>query len=98
MFQCVNVNCTALKIYFILVNHFPKKNCVYFNLSSINISWVLISVKIKYSFSVQYFLDMDGNGMIDFEEYVRVLATYCMYSKDEIMRFCFDSFDVDNSG
>ena len=41
---------------------------------------------------------MDGNGTIDFEEYVRVLATYCMYSKDEIMRFCFDSFDVDNSG
>lgn len=41
--------------------------------------------------------DLDGSGTIDFEEYVRVMATYCMYSKDEIMRFCFDCFDIDGS-
>ena len=43
-------------------------------------------------------IDLDGSGTIDFEEYICVMATYCMYSKNEIMRFCFDCFDVDGSG
>ena len=36
--------------------------------------------------------------MVDFDEYLCVMVTYCMYSKDEIMRFCFECFDVDQSG
>lgn len=43
-------------------------------------------------------IDLDGNGGIEFDEYVRVLATYCMFTKDEILRFCFECFDVDSSG
>lgn len=43
-------------------------------------------------------LDMDGSGAIEFDEYVRVLATYCMFTKDEILRFCFECYDVDGSG
>lgn len=43
-------------------------------------------------------IDLDGSGGIEFDEYVRVLATYCMFTKDEILRFCFECFDVDNSG
>ena len=43
-------------------------------------------------------IDLDGSGTIEFDEFVRVLATYCMFSKDEILRFCFDIFDVDHSG
>lgn len=26
-------------------------------------------------------IDLDGNGTIEFEEYVRVMATYCMFTK-----------------
>jgi hypothetical protein len=42
--------------------------------------------------------DLDGSGTIEFDEYVRVMATYCMFTKDEILRFCFECFDVDRSG
>jgi Ca2+-binding EF-hand superfamily protein len=43
-------------------------------------------------------IDLDGSGTIEFDEYVRVMATYCMFTKDEILRFCFECFDVDKSG
>lgn len=43
-------------------------------------------------------IDVDGSGTIEFDEYVLVLSTYCMFSKDEILRFCFECFDVDGSG
>ena len=53
----------------------------------------------SYFTPLLYFtIDLDGSGAIDFEEYICVMATYCMYSKNEIMRFCFDCFDVDGSG
>jgi hypothetical protein len=34
-------------------------------------------------------IDIDGSGTIEFDEYVRVMATYCMYSQDEILRFFY---------
>ena len=43
-------------------------------------------------------IDLDASGTIDFNEWVRVLATYCMFTKDEILRFCFECFDMDGSG
>jgi len=43
-------------------------------------------------------IDQDGSGTIEFEEYVCVMATYCMFTKDEIMTFCFECFDTDGSG
>jgi len=43
-------------------------------------------------------MGLDGSGTIEFDEYVRVMATYCMFTKDEILRFCFECFDVDQSG
>lgn len=43
-------------------------------------------------------IDLDGSGTIEFDEYVRVMATYCMFTRGEILRFCFDCFDVDKSG
>lgn len=50
------------------------------------------------SFFQLFSLDLDGSGTIEFDEYVRVMATYCMFTKDEILRFCFECFDVDGSG
>ncbi|EGB06889.1 hypothetical protein AURANDRAFT_17524, partial [Aureococcus anophagefferens] len=42
-------------------------------------------------------MDLDGSGTIEFDEFVAVLLTYCMYSKDDILRFCFDTYDRDHS-
>jgi Ca2+-binding EF-hand superfamily protein len=42
-------------------------------------------------------MDLDGSGTIEFDEFVAVLLTYCMYSKDDILRFCFDTYDLDHS-
>ena len=43
-------------------------------------------------------IDVDGSGTISFEEMIQVLAAYCMYSKEDILNFCFDTFDKDGSG
>jgi Ca2+-binding EF-hand superfamily protein len=43
-------------------------------------------------------IDIDASGTIDFEEFVHVMATYCMFTKEEILKFCFETFDVDGSG
>ena len=43
-------------------------------------------------------IDLDGSGTIEFEEYIMVCVTYCMYSKEDILRFCFECFDKDGSG
>ncbi|KAJ8602265.1 hypothetical protein CTAYLR_003655 [Chrysophaeum taylorii] len=43
-------------------------------------------------------MDVDGSKRIDFEEFVTISLVYCMYSKDDILKFCFDLFDADASG
>jgi len=43
-------------------------------------------------------IDVDGSGTIEFDEFVRVLSAYCMFTKDDILRFAFECFDVDGSG
>lgn len=43
-------------------------------------------------------MDLDGNDRIDFDEFVAVALMYCMYTKDDILKFCFDLFDLDNGG
>ena len=43
-------------------------------------------------------VDVNGNGLLDFSEYVRVFCLYCTYSKEEILKFTFDTFDADGSG
>lgn len=43
-------------------------------------------------------LDMHPTSVVEFDDYVRVICTYCMFTKDEILRFCFRCFDHDDSG
>ena len=43
-------------------------------------------------------IDLDGNGELDFEEFVHLCGTYAIYTKMEIARFIFDTFDADGSG
>ena len=42
--------------------------------------------------------DSDGSGEVDFNEFIGVCCTYCMLSKQELLRFTFDSFDLDQGG
>lgn len=67
----------------------------------IDISEFLEMIKEQKSpLTIQLFkkMDLDDNGAIDYEEYVYILCNYCMFTKDEILRFCFECFDLDNSG
>ena len=43
-------------------------------------------------------IDEDGSGEVDKNEFIGMMCIYCMYSKEEILRFTFDSFDDDKSG
>lgn len=43
-------------------------------------------------------LELAPSGVIDFDDYVRIIGTFCMFTKDEILKFCFRCFDHDDSG
>ncbi|KAJ1453141.1 hypothetical protein M885DRAFT_288194 [Pelagophyceae sp. CCMP2097] len=43
-------------------------------------------------------MDMDGDASISFDEYVCVALAYSTYTQDDILKFCFDTFDLDGSG
>lgn len=59
---------------------------------------MIVEPRSPYADSLFTLIDVDGSGSIDFEEMMQVLATYCMYSKEDILTFCFDVFDKDGSG
>jgi len=41
---------------------------------------------------------VDSASGIDFESFVSVSLVYCSYTKEDILKFCFDLFDKDDSG
>ena len=43
-------------------------------------------------------IDYDNNGCIDFEEWLIAMSTFAVYSQEQILRFCFETFDKDKSG
>ena len=43
-------------------------------------------------------LDMNGNGYIEYEEFVRAAVNKNIFLKEEILEFAFKFFDKDNSG
>ena len=43
-------------------------------------------------------IDFDNNGCIDFEEFLVAMSTFAVYTEEEILRFCFRTFDKDESG
>jgi hypothetical protein len=40
-------------------------------------------------------MDSGDKGNIDFHDFMRVCSTYCIYTRRDILKFCFDCFDVD---
>jgi len=43
-------------------------------------------------------VDMDPSQSVDYEEFLRICCIYCIYTEEDILRFCFDCFDKDGSG
>lgn len=37
-------------------------------------------------------------GKLDLEEFVYLFIVFCTFSKDELLKFCFDAFDTDQNG
>ena len=40
----------------------------------------------------------DENGQIDFGDFVRVLCTYCLFGKSELMTYAYTVNDTTNKG
>ena len=43
-------------------------------------------------------VDVNGNGELDFDEYIQIFLSYCMFNQDEILTFTYECFDKDGSG
>ena len=43
-------------------------------------------------------IDTDGNGKIDFDEFVALLKTVGFTRQEDIIRLAFDAIDADSSG
>ena len=43
-------------------------------------------------------VDVNGNGNLDFGEYIQIFCVYCTYNRDEILSFVYECFDADGSG
>jgi Ca2+-binding EF-hand superfamily protein len=54
--------------------------------------------KTPWSRRIFTILDEDGNGTVDFREFVVALWNYCSLGRSTLPLFAFDTFDVDSSG
>lgn len=52
----------------------------------------------KFTQNLFELMDIDGSGTIEFCEYVTLSSLYCIYTKHDILSFCFHSFDIDGNG
>lgn len=43
-------------------------------------------------------MDVNKDTVVDFNEWVRVLGTYCMFSREDLLQYVFASFDSDGDG
>ena len=43
-------------------------------------------------------MDTPSNGLLSFDDFVRLCSRWCLYAKKDILKFCFDTFDDDKSG
>ncbi|KAG7378310.1 hypothetical protein PHYPSEUDO_010267 [Phytophthora pseudosyringae] len=43
-------------------------------------------------------IDEDSSGVLDFSEYVEALGKFCLLSKEDMLKFCFNVFDDDKNG
>ncbi len=43
-------------------------------------------------------VDESGTGTLDFNSFFRLICLYCYFSEEDILSFCFQTFDKDASG
>jgi Ca2+-binding EF-hand superfamily protein len=43
-------------------------------------------------------MDLDGSGVISFDEYACCLVSYCLFTEADIFQFVFNLFDEDGGG
>jgi len=43
-------------------------------------------------------IDENGDGVLEFGEFVSICGSFCMWNRGEILKFCFDTFDADGGG
>lgn len=59
---------------------------------------VLNEKRSPYTDALLAVIDIGGGGILDFEDFLRVISTYSMYTEEDVLRFVFDAFDKDGSG
>eukprot|EP00753_Platysulcus_tardus_P013438 PLAT3679.17.p1 GENE.PLAT3679.17~~PLAT3679.17.p1 ORF type:complete len:441 (+),score=146.00 PLAT3679.17:55-1323(+) len=55
-------------------------------------------LRTKFSDALFSRIDEIGKGSVNFSEFVQIVANYCMYTKDDVLKFAFETFDKDKSG
>ena len=43
-------------------------------------------------------IDENGDGVLEFDEFVSICGSFCIWGRGEILKFCFDTFDADGGG
>ena len=56
------------------------------------------SKRSPFSDAVIALVDEAGSGVLDFNSYFRIVCLYCYFSEEDILNFCFQTFDKDASG
>jgi len=53
--------------------------------------------KTPYTDALFKLIDLDGNERIDFDEFVHVCGTYCVFDLDGVLEFVFNAFNTDGT-
>eukprot|EP00750_Incisomonas_marina_P028659 INCI681.3.p1 GENE.INCI681.3~~INCI681.3.p1 ORF type:complete len:373 (-),score=82.67 INCI681.3:80-1198(-) len=56
------------------------------------------SQRSPFSDAVIALVDEQGSGTLDFNSFFRIVCLYCYFSEEDILNFCFQTFDKDSSG
>mmetsp|Transcript_9244 Transcript_9244/g.32579 ORF Transcript_9244/g.32579 Transcript_9244/m.32579 type:complete len:323 (-) Transcript_9244:273-1241(-) len=48
--------------------------------------------------SIFELIEVENEGELDFSEFVQAISTYCMFGKEDVLKFCFYIFDRDKNG
>ena len=54
--------------------------------------------RTKFTAGIFSTLDSDDNGRLNFDEFVTCVCHFVHLTKAELLKFCFDMFDVTDSG
>ena len=54
--------------------------------------------RTAYSDSLFKMIDADESGQLSFDEFIGIATLYCSYSKDDVLTYAFNTFDLDGSG